>query len=74
MSEGVDQAVADVGGPADAVYQAGLDQTGDTERGGGEDYSEGGVGADEEVLLRGQYHDRDQFLLFGKEIGNKHTF
>ncbi len=74
MGEGVDQAVADVGRPADAVYQAGLDEARDAECGGGEDYSEGGVWADEEVLLRDQCHDRKQLSVVGWGVRNEHTF
>lgn len=32
------------------VFKFGLAESGDAERGGGEDYAEGGVGADEDVL------------------------
>ena len=38
-------------GAADAVEEFCLEQAGDAQGGGGEGYAEGGVGADEEVLL-----------------------
>lgn len=37
-------------GTADVVFEFGLAESGDAERGGGEDYAEGGIGADEDVL------------------------
>ncbi len=48
--EGVEEAVADVGGAADAGEEGGLQEAGDAEGGGDEDDAEGGGGADEEVL------------------------
>ena len=50
MGEGVEDAVEDVAGAADAVEEFGLEEARDAEGGRGEGYSEGGVGADEEVL------------------------
>lgn len=50
VGEGVEDAVADVGGAADAVEEFGLQQARDAEGGGGEGDAEGGVGPDEEVL------------------------
>lgn len=52
VREGVEDAVADVGGAADAVEEFGLEEARDAQGGGGEGDTEGGVGADEEVLER----------------------
>ncbi len=63
--KGVEEAVADVGGAADAGEEGGLQEAGDAEGGGNEDDAEGGGGADEEVLLVGVV------VSGGKERGGK---
>lgn len=43
-------------GTADAGKEGGLEEARDTKRGGDEDDAQGGVGADEEVLLMSFMH------------------
>lgn len=49
--QGIEDLVADAGGAADAVEEFGLEEAGNAEGWGGERYAEGGVGADEQVLM-----------------------
>ena len=50
MRQGVEDAFADVGGPADAVEEFGLEETRYSQGGRGECDAEGGKGSDEKIL------------------------